>query len=111
MPIIKREIKREPEKRYPVPEVSMAIGISENAIYGYFSNRGVTTRDGLTLDQIEEVCLAKRRGGINWALVREVEDRLQREKGITVIKEDAAYDVLMLDDQNEQISMLEEEDA
>ena len=99
MAIIKREIRKEPEKRYPVPEVSMATGLSENTIYAYFSSRKITTREGLTLDQIEEVCLSRRRGGISWELVREVEDRLFREKGISVIREDAVEDVMMVGEQ------------
>lgn len=108
MAIIKRKIEREPEKRYPVPEVSMATGITENAIYGYFTHRGVTTRDGLTLDQIEEVCMSRRRGGISWEMVSEIEERLYREKGISVIREDAVADVMLVEDQQEQISMLDE---
>ena len=111
MAIIKREIKKEPEKRYPVPEASMATGLSENAIYAYFSRRKITTKDGLTLDQIEEVCLSKRHGGISWEMVREIEERLRDEKGITVIREDAMDDVVVVCDQEEQISMLEEVDA
>lgn len=88
MAIVKREIRREPEKRYAVPEVSQATGISENTIYAYFSNRKITTKDGLTLDQIEEVCLSRRRGsGIDWNKVREIERRLDQEKGISVIRE------------------------
>lgn len=113
MAIIKREIRKEPEKRYPVPEVSMAIGISENAIYAHFSNRKITTKDGLTLDQIEEVCMSRRRGGISWEAVREIEERLFREKGISVIREDAVEDVMVVScgEPGEQISMLEEAEA
>lgn len=88
MAIKVREIIRDPEIRYSVTDASQATGISENSIYGYFSNRGVTTRGGLTLDQIAEACLAKKRGsGIDWDKVHEIERRLDQEKGILVIRE------------------------
>ena len=77
-----------PEKHYPVTEVSMATGLSENTIYAYFTKRGISTRGGLTLDQIEEVCLSGRRGGIKWSTVREIVSRLKEEKGITIVYDD-----------------------
>ena len=39
---------------WTVTEVSQATGASEGAISGYFSNRGITTKGGLTLSQILE---------------------------------------------------------
>lgn len=86
-----REIKKIEETRYPVPEISQAICLSENAVYNYFSNRGISCRGGLTLDQIVEVIMSPRRGsGINEELVHEIVRRLDEEKGITVIRDGAA---------------------
>ena len=47
--------------KWTVTEVSQATGLSEGAISGYFSNRGITTKKGLTLTQILEVIHAPRR--------------------------------------------------
>ena len=47
--------------KWTVTEVSQATGISEGAISGYFSNRNITTKKGLTLSQILEVIHAPRR--------------------------------------------------
>jgi len=41
--------------KWTVSEVSQATGISEGAISGYYSNRGVSTKGGLTLSQVLEV--------------------------------------------------------
>lgn len=52
--------------KWTVTEVAQASGLSEGAISGYFSNRGITTKNGLNLSQILEVLTAKRRNnGIN----------------------------------------------
>lgn len=47
--------------KWTVTEVSQATGLSEGAISGYFSNRSITTKKGLTLAQILEVIHAPRR--------------------------------------------------
>lgn len=47
--------------KWTVTEVSQATGISEGAISGYFSNRNITTKHGLTLSQVLEVIHAPRR--------------------------------------------------
>lgn len=41
--------------KWAVTEVSQATGISEGAIFGYFSNRGQSVKEGLTLAQVLEV--------------------------------------------------------
>lgn len=52
--------------KWTVTEVAQASGLSEGAISGYFSNRGITTKNGLNLSQILEVLTARRRNnGIN----------------------------------------------
>lgn len=51
---------------WTVTEVSQASGLSEGAISGYFSNRGISTIGGINLIQILEVLTARRRNnGIN----------------------------------------------
>lgn len=51
---------------WTVTEVSQASGLSEGAISGYFSNRGISTKQGLNLYQILEVLTARRRdNGVN----------------------------------------------
>lgn len=53
-------------EKWTVTEVSQAIGLSEGAISGYFSNRGISTKKGLTLYQILEVMHSPRRNhGVN----------------------------------------------
>ena len=47
--------------KWTVTEVSQASGLSEGSISGYFSNRGITTKQGLSLAQILEVLTARRR--------------------------------------------------
>lgn len=47
--------------KWTVTEVSQASGLSEGAISGYFSKRGITTKNGLDLSQVLEVLTARRR--------------------------------------------------
>lgn len=52
--------------KWTVTEVSQASGLSEGAISGYFSNRQISTKNGLTLMQILEVLSSRRRdNGVN----------------------------------------------
>lgn len=79
-------------KKYQVPEVAQAIGRSENSIYAYFSNRKVSTKNGITLEQIAEVAMSKRRGeSINWSNVEEIREGLLSEFGLQVIEENLTY--------------------
>ena len=57
------EVMANKDKRikWSVTEVSQATGLSEGAIGGYFSNRGITVKGGITLSQILEVINASRR--------------------------------------------------
>ena len=73
-------------KRYRVPTVSQALGISEGSITGYFSNRGITTKGGITLDQVEEFLRNNRyrdSGAIDWNDVDDLISRLA-ERGFVV---------------------------
>ena len=70
------------EKRYSVATVAQAIGRSEGAISGYFSNRGIPTKGGLTMAQIDEFLDAPMRGKIiDWNGVDEIRRRLHDEFG------------------------------
>ena len=75
------------EKRYRVPDVAKAIGLSEGQVSGFFNNRGETTKDGLTMDQIEEVCRSSSRTVIRWKTVEEIRSRLN-DRGIEIIEQD-----------------------
>lgn len=84
-------VKKENEgTRYFVPEIAQAIGLSEGTIRGYFSNSGISTADGLTLDDIVKVLERKRtRGdGIDFGAVIEIRKRLVEEKGYVLDKSD-----------------------
>jgi hypothetical protein len=92
MKFVKRETT---EPRYFVPEIAQAIGVSEGAIRGYFMNKSSkrpnkSTKDGLTLDDIEAVLERKRtRGdGIDFETVAEIRRRLIAEKGYVLDKTD-----------------------
>ena len=76
--------KNSNEKRYSVATVSQAIGRSEGSISGYFSNKGIPTKGGITLDQIIEIIEAPARGKIiNSDDIREIHDRL-RQRGYDI---------------------------
>lgn len=78
-----RFVKRTPleqieQKRFPVFTVSQAIGKSEGSIQGYFRNRNISTKGGITIDQIEEVLESRTRGdGIDWLEVQEIRKELK----------------------------------
>ena len=81
------EKKEVSTKKYSIQTVAQAIGVSEGAIAGYFKNKGIQTKGGLTLEQISEVIMARIRGrirgnAINWADVAEIRVRLIDEFGI-----------------------------
>lgn len=65
--------------KWTVAEVAQASGLSEGAISGYFSNRGITTKNGLNLSQILEVLTARRRnnGALSTEKVRALVKILQ----------------------------------
>lgn len=50
-------------KKWTVTEVSQASGISESAIGGYFSNRHISTRGGITLLQVLEMLQFNKENG------------------------------------------------
>lgn len=76
------------EKKYSVQTVAQAIGKSEGAINAYFSNRDISVKSGIDIDQIVMVIKCKTRGqAINWEEVHELRDRLKDERGIELIPE------------------------
>lgn len=48
-------------KKYRIADVEAAIGLSEDTIRGYFNNRKISCKGGLTIAQIAEVCAMGRR--------------------------------------------------
>ena len=82
------EKQKTPEKRYSVATVAKAIGRSESAIGTYFSNRGISVKNGITLGMVSDVCRAKTRGQIiKWEEVTEIRKRLEEECGICIVEE------------------------
>lgn len=77
------------EPRYQVPTVAQAIGLSEGAVSGYFNNRKISAREGLTLAQIVDVIEARRRGpGIDWTACNEIRKRLSEEYGYEMTEDE-----------------------
>lgn len=83
-----RQVEKKQETRYRVIDVAKATGLSEGQITGYFSNRKISTKAGLTIEQVEQVLRGARRGpGIYWDKVQEIRERLLAECGIEVVEE------------------------
>ena len=90
--IKKNPAHEKPEPRYRVVDVAKATGLSEGQVNGYFANRKVSTKNGLTLEQIELVALSSKRGpGIQWDAVKEIRTRLEKERGITITVEEGEF--------------------
>jgi hypothetical protein len=85
MKFVRKELPGEThEKKYKVATVAQAIGRSEGSICGYFSNRGVATKGGITMDQIEAVLVSPARGNaIDWKEVGEIRKNLE-ERGFEI---------------------------
>ena len=77
---------KKPEKKYKIATVAFAIGCSESAIGTYFSNRGISVKGGITLDQIVEVIgkVGVRWKSVIWDDIYEIRNRLQEEHGILI---------------------------
>ncbi len=86
-----RQLDKKPEKKYYVPDIAKATGLSEGSVTGYFVNRKISTKNGLTIEQIEAVCRASKRSGertgIHWDTVQEIRTRLKEECGIEIVVE------------------------
>ena len=86
--ISKKPVFEKPEKKYRVIEVAKALGLSEGQVMGYFSNRGISAKNGLTLEQIETVAFATTRGsGVRWEDVKDIRERLSNERGVEITKD------------------------
>ena len=48
-------------KKYRARDVSTAVGLSEDTIYSYFSNKGESAKGGITILQIVDLLEAPRR--------------------------------------------------
>lgn len=86
--IIKSEVKKAEEKRYNVQNVAKAIGKSEGQVRGYFTNKHISTKKGITISQVAEVCFSRIRGeSINWDDVAEIRSELEEKYGISIVEE------------------------
>ena len=80
--------KKVDAKRYSVATVAQAVGRSEGSISGYFSNRGISTKGGITIAQVDEYLQAPIRGAIiNWEKDEELRQRLRDEYGYEDVAE------------------------
>ena len=82
--------QKKPEKKYRVVDVAKALGISQNSIYGFFNNIDVSTKGGLSINQI--VGMAKyyanekpRKTNIQGETVKEIRNVLKEEYGIEIL--------------------------
>lgn len=80
-----RKVEQKQEKRYRVIDIAKATGLSEGAVTGFFSNRKISTKSGLTIQQINQMLNGARRGpGINWDNVSEIRQELLEQCGIEI---------------------------
>lgn len=87
---IVEEGRRNDTKRYNIATVAKATGKTEGSIQGYFSNKKIGTRAGITIGQIAEVCRSRTRGQtVKWEQVNEIRARLREEYGIRIIDDDS----------------------
>lgn len=84
-----RQLERKPEERYRVIDVAKATGLSEGQVMGYFSNRNISVKAGITIEQITQMIHGNKRGpGINWEKITEIRKRLLDESGIQIIEDE-----------------------
>lgn len=73
--------KQQSNELFSIATVSQAIGRSEGSINGYFSNKQISVKGGITIDQIIEVMESPIRGkAIDWDGVKRIEELL-RQRG------------------------------
>lgn len=78
--------KKTDTKRYSIATVAQAIGRSEGSLNGFFSNRNVTVKGGITIQQIDDYLQSPSRGAIiNWNHVEEIRSRLAEEYGYELV--------------------------
>lgn len=75
--MLKKIVKTEAVKRFKVAAVSQAIGYSEGSISAYFSQNGVPTKGGITVQQVEELLENASVGSRRKTLKRETDEVLQ----------------------------------
>ena len=81
--------KKKPEKLYKICDVAKAVYKSESSVQGYFSNRKISTKKGVTLEQVFEYLTKNgtRGQGINWRDVEEIRNRLMDEMGAREVED------------------------
>lgn len=83
-----KPVKKPVEKKYSTATVAFAIGKSESSVAGYFNNKRITTKGGLTIQQIAELATAKTRGNIiDWEGVKEIRSELAENYGLEIVEE------------------------
>ena len=86
-----KPVEQKPVKTYRVIDVAKALGVSENSVYGYFNNRKVSVKNGVTIEQVAECAthhaLSKeRKTEINWNEVAEMREILNEKYGLEITK-------------------------
>jgi len=82
-------LERKPEARYRIIDVAKATGLSEGQVMGYFSNRKISVKNGITIEQITSMIHGNKRGpGIQWDKVAEIRQRLLDESGIEIVEDE-----------------------
>lgn len=78
-----KKIPAEVKKKYKVATVAQVLGRSEGSISGYFSNKGISTKGGITADQVEDYLAASEKwrntGAIDWDEAALLEKELARD--------------------------------
>ena len=85
-----KPVEQKPVKTYRVIDVAKALGVSENSVYGYFNNRKVSVKNGVTIEQVAELAtwraLSKeRKTDIRWDEVAEMREILNEKYGIEIL--------------------------
>ena len=82
-------IDKETSERYDVQTVARAIARTDKAVASWCSNRGISVKDGITEEQVVEMCKLKgARDSIKWAKVHKLRRRLEERYGILITEED-----------------------
>lgn len=82
--------EQKPVKTYRVIDVAKALGVSENSVYGFFSNRKVSVKNGVNIEQIagfatQHALSKERKTDIRWNEVAEMREILNEKYGIEIL--------------------------
>ena len=87
-------------EKFLVPDIAKALGRSEGSVTGYFTNRGISTKKGLTVEQVYEYVNyvifgpGSREGeytGIHWDRVARLRELLENRYHV-IIEEAEDYE-------------------